>query len=335
MATAAQWLSATRPRTLSAAIAPVLSGTAIAAFAPGKGLDGSWERPGGLTIVIAIKALACLLVALGLQIGSNFANDYADGVRGTDDHRIGPTRLVASGQASPLLVKRAAWLSMGLAVVIGLALLIPLAWSYWLAGQGLWVTIACLLVGLACVWAAWSYTAGHHPYGYIGLGELFVFVFFGLVATIGTVVVLRPPGLPVESSAGLNPPIPWAATWVLAIVMGLLACAILVANNLRDIAEDRASGKLTLPARLGDHPSRVLYVGLIGLAQLLIVLLAMMISYWLLLGLLGLLLAAPACHRVWSGASGRSLIAVLAASGRAQLLAAIGLLAGLILNWWL
>src|SRR5690242_4101043 len=197
MATAADWVAGARPRTLPAAISPVLAGTGVAAYAD----DLVWW-----------KALLALVVALALQVGVNYANDYSDGVRGTDADRVGPMRLVGSGAASPSAVKAAAFLSFGVAAVAGLVLAATTAW--WLVA-----------VGVLCVLAAWFYTGGSKPYGYLGLGEVMVFCFFGLVAVIGTTYVQT-------------------ETWRLpslfaAIGIGAIACAILVANNLRDIPTDR------------------------------------------------------------------------------------------------
>src|SRR4051812_23109246 len=226
MASAGQWLEGARPRTLPAAIAPVAAGTGAAAYASG---------------VVAWKAALALLVALALQVGVNYANDYSDGVRGTDADRVGPVRLVGSGAARPEAVRNAALASFGLGGLAGLVLALTTAW--WL-----------LLVGVACVLAAWFYTGGRRPYGYRGLGEVSVFVFFGLVATVGTTFVQ------VED-----------ITWVSALAgvgCGALACAILVANNLRDLETDRVADKHTLAVRLGDERTRWLYVTLLLVAFL-------------------------------------------------------------------
>ena len=214
--TAAHWVAGARPRTLPAAISPVLAGTGVAVYDH----QAVWW-----------KALLALVVALALQVGVNYANDYSDGVRGTDADRVGPMRLVGSGTASPGAVKRAAFLAFGVAAVAGLVLAATTAW--WL-----------VLVGAVCVLAAWFYTGGSKPYGYLGLGEVMVFVFFGLVAVIGTSYV--------QTEA-------WQASAAYAAVgIGALACAILVANNLRDIPTDRGSGKITLAVRLGDERTRLL-----------------------------------------------------------------------------
>ncbi len=221
MATAAQWLQGARPRTLPAAIAPVAAGTGAAALAGG---------------FVAWKAALALLVALALQVGVNYANDYSDGVRGTDADRVGPLRLVGSGVARPVAVRNAALASFAVAGVAGLVLALTSAW--WL-----------LLVGVACVVAAWFYTGGPRPYGYRGLGEVSVFVFFGLVATVGTTFVQAGEVTTASVLAGVG--------------CGALACAILVANNLRDLETDRVAGKHTLAVRLGDQRTRWFYVSLL------------------------------------------------------------------------
>ena len=200
MATPAQWLEGARPRTLPAAVAPVLAGTGVAAF-----LDSA----------VWWKASLALVVALALQVGVNYANDYSDGIRGTDADRVGPLRLVGSGVATAAHVRRAAFLAFGVAAVVGLVLAVTTAW---------WI----VLVGAVCIVAAWFYTGGEKPYGYLGLGEVMVFVFFGLVAVTGTTYV----------QTGSFP----LASLYAAVGIGALACAILVANNLRDIPTDREVG---------------------------------------------------------------------------------------------
>jgi 1,4-dihydroxy-2-naphthoate octaprenyltransferase len=283
------WLVGARPRTLPAAVVPVAIG---AACAVGAG-SVTWWR----------VALA-LVVSLALQVGVNYANDYSDGVRGTDDARVGPVRLVASGLKPPATVKRAAFLAFGVAAVAGLALAAATTW--WL-----------LAVGAAAIAAAWFYTGGPRPYGYAGLGEVFVFVFFGLVATVGTTYVA------VERITGLSV--------VMGCAAGCLSCALLVVNNLRDIPGDAAAGKRTLAVRLGDAGTRVVYVALLAAAAALVVVAA----FWRWPVLLALL-ATPAAVRpvveVRAGACGPALIPVLGATGRLQLvfgaLATIGLLLG-------
>ncbi len=289
-ATPAQWVAGARPRTLPAAIAPVMAATGLA-----------WYQ-GGLRPVAALLAL---LVSIALQVGVNYANDYSDGIRGTDAVRVGPLRLVGSGLARPAAVKRAAFVAFGVAALAGLG--IVLVTGHW------WL----ILVGAVCVLAAWFYTGGSHPYGYLGLGEVFVFVFFGLVAVGGTEYVQTD----AVSLAGV----------VLGVAIGALACAILVANNLRDIAGDTASGKRTLATRLGDRRTRALYVGLIGLAALSLVVVAALSDWLALFGLAGIAALIPAARTVLGGATGRALITVLKATGQAELLTAAALAAGLVL----
>ena len=223
VASIAQWVEGARPRTLPNAIAPVIAGTGAAAWL---GAASWW------------KALLAMLVAVGMIVGVNYANDYSDGIRGTDEDRVGPMRLVGSGAAPAGAVKRAAFLAFGVAGVAGLVLAAATAW--WL-----------LAVGAVCVLAAWFYTGGSRPYGYLGLGEVMVFVFFGLVAVVGTTYVQTRTWEP-------------AALWA-AVGIGALACAILVVNNLRDIPTDAQTGKITLAVRLGDARTRLLFQALIVL----------------------------------------------------------------------
>jgi 1,4-dihydroxy-2-naphthoate octaprenyltransferase len=289
--TATQWLAGARPRTLPAAGSPVIAGTGLAVFEH----SPSWPA-----------AILALVVSIALQVGVNYANDYSDGIRGTDAARVGPLRLVGSGLASPPLVKRAAFVSFGVAGLAGLALVIMTQqWSL-------------LAVGVACVLAAWYYTGGKRPYGYLGLGELFVFVFFGLVAVWGTAYVQVG-----RVSVG---------TLLTGVWVGALACAILVANNLRDISGDAQVGKRTLATRLGDHRTRAFYVSLVTAAAFMIILVALLTTWWALLGLIGLLLIIPPIRVVLSGGSGPALIAVLKATGMAELVCAIGFAAGLVLS---
>jgi 1,4-dihydroxy-2-naphthoate octaprenyltransferase len=288
-ATLSQWIEGARPRTLPAAVAPVVAGTGVAAAV------GSVDWT---------KAVLALGVSLALQVGVNYANDYSDGIRGTDADRVGPLRLVGSGLARPAAVKAAALGFLGLGALLGLALAATTTW--WL-----------LLVGVAALGAAWTYTGGPNPYGYRALGEVSVFLFFGLVAVLGTVYVQ------VES-------LPWEA-WAAAVGVGSLACAILVANNLRDIPTDVESGKRTLAVVLGDARSRTFYVGLVAVAALLAVVLAVGTTPWALLALPGLLPAVPAVRAVVSGATGPALVAVLKGTGVAELLWSVGLAVGLAL----
>lgn len=287
-ATAGQWFAGARPRTLPAAVAPVLAGTAVALSVDG--FDGA-------------KALLALGLALALQVGVNYANDYSDGIRGTDADRVGPVRLVGSGLASPAAVKRAALGALAVGAVIGLVLAITTAW--WL-----------VLVGVCCLLAAWGYTGGSSPYGYRALGEVMVFVFFGLVAVVGTTFVQT------ESADGL------AASVLAGVGIGALACAILVANNLRDIPTDREVGKRTLAVVLGDRRTRLLYAGLVAAAVLALVGVAALTSWWAMLAALALVPLAPALRTVLGGTTGPGLVPVLQQTGLAELVYGLGLLVG-------
>jgi len=287
MATAAQWVEGARPRTLPAALAPVAAGTGAATAVDAFDL---WP------------ALLALLVALALQVGVNYANDYSDGVRGTDADRVGPLRLVGSGAAMPGTVKRAALVAFSVAGAAGLVLAATTTW--WL-----------LLVGVACLLAAWFYTGGRSPYGYRGLGEVSVFVFFGLVATVGSTYVQAREVTTTSVLAGTG--------------CGALACAILVANNLRDRATDAVAGKQTLAVLLGDRRTRGLYVALIGMAYVVVALVAVTHPAALLtVGTAAV--ALPPVLRVMQGAQGRDLVAVLRATG--LLLLAYGVVLGLTLG---
>jgi 1,4-dihydroxy-2-naphthoate octaprenyltransferase len=262
-----KWIQGARPRTLPAAVVPVVVGLAVAI-----GVEGAqWPRAG-----------FALVVSLLLQVGVNYANDYSDGVRGTDEVRVGPQRLVGSGLATPRSVKLAAFLCFGSAAVVGLAL--ALMTSVWV-----------IPVGLAAVLAGWFYTGGKNPYGYIGLGEVFVFVFFGLVATVGTTYVILEKIPPMA--------------WLQGIATGCLSCALLVINNLRDIPTDRLVGKRTLAVRLGDERTRILFISLIllgiGCGTV-----AAISQPWSLIVLLCLFPAVRPLRSVRRGASGHELIAV-------------------------
>ncbi len=311
-----RWAVGARPRTLPAAVVPVLVGTAAAhpsQFGTHSGVGSLHTSLGG---DFWWRALGALVVALAVQVGTNYANDYSDGIRGTDDVRVGPVRLVASGLASPSAVKRAALFAFGVAGVVGLAL----AWatSWWI-----------LPVGAACLAAGWFYTGGPRPYGYAGLGEAFVFVFFGLVATVGTFYV---------ETLRLDQPVVWFA----AVAVGLLATALLLANNLRDIETDRASGKRTLAVRVGRRMAGHLYVGCLALPFVGVIIWALLSTTGTVhasrpavafLPLLAAPLAAAPITIVASDASGRALLPVLAATGRLQL--AFGVLLSVSLWFWI
>ena len=272
-----QWWQGARPRTLPAAVSPVLVGTGAAAMLGGL-------RP--------LRALLALLVALALQVGVNYANDYSDGIRGTDDDRVGPLRLTGSRLATAAAVRTAAFLAFSGAAVAGLAL-VALSGSWWL-----------LAVGAAAIVAAWFYTGGPRPYGYAGLGEVFVFVFFGLVAVLGTTFTQagRVDGVTLDG----------------AVAVGALACAILVTNNLRDRPSDAAVGKHTLAVRFGDAGTRRFYVLLLAVPFVAVAAMAPA-RHGALLALPALALAVPPARAVLTGAAGPQLIPTLKQTGRLQL----------------
>ncbi|GGL43320.1 1,4-dihydroxy-2-naphthoate polyprenyltransferase [Nocardia jinanensis] len=276
MATAAQWIEGARPRTLPNAIAPVVAGTGAAAA-----IDGA----------VWWKALLALGVSMALIIGVNYANDYSDGIRGTDDERVGPLRLVGSGLASPAAVRGAAVASLAVGAVLGLLL-------------ALWSAPWLLLVGAICLAGAWFYTGGSKPYGYSGFGEIAVFVFFGLVAVLGTqyVQALR---------------IDWAGG-ALAVGVGAFSSAVLVANNLRDIPTDTETGKTTLAVKLGDTRTRTVHLVLL-LIPFLMTLVLVARTPWALAGLLAVPLAVRANAPVRANRGGLELIPALRDSGLALL----------------
>ncbi|MBX7435051.1 1,4-dihydroxy-2-naphthoate polyprenyltransferase [Mycobacterium sp. Y57] len=276
MASFAQWVEGARPRTLPNAVAPVLAGTGAAAWL---GAASWW------------KALLALVVAMGMIVGVNYANDYSDGIRGTDDERAGPLRLVGSRLAAPRSVLTAAIVSLGTGAVAGLVL----AWfsAPWL-----------IVVGVACIAGAWLYTGGSKPYGYSGFGEVAVFVFFGLVAVLGT-----------QYTQALR--VDWVGV-TLAVATGCLSSAVLVANNLRDIPTDAQSGKITLAVRLGDGRTRVLFGALLVIAFVLTLALVPA-NPWCAAGLVALPLALRAAAPVRRGSGGRDLIPVLRDTGLTML----------------
>ena len=280
-----KWIAGARPKTLPAAIAPVAVGTALA----GNSMD-------------PLLALLALLVSLSLQIGVNYANDYSDGIKGTDDNRIGPMRLVATGAASAQQVKIAAYLALSSAAVFGLIL-------------SLQTTLWFIAIGALAIAAAWGYTGWKNPYGYFGFGELAVFVFFGLVATMGTFFA-QTGTLTFDSL-------------LVAIPMGSLSCALLAINNLRDRAADELVGKRTLAVRLGDSSARTAFIALLLLSHLSVIFL---FKHWTLLTLLLMPMTYSLIKAIRGGAIGGALIPLLGKTGKLQLRFAILLSLGLLLS---
>ena len=276
MTSPSEWVAGARPRTLPAAVVPVAVGTAVAEAQD----DVVWWR-----------AAAALVVAVAIQVGTNYANDYADGVRGADQARVGPVRLVAGGLASAAAVRAAAVVAFAVAAAAGAAVAVA-------------VGPELLIVGAACIAAGWLYTGGPRPYGYAGYGELFVFVFFGLVATAGSAYVH------LERVTGL------AA--VASVPVGLLATALLVTNNLRDVPTDATAGKRTLAVRLGEPRTRALYVGCVGGAFCAVPAVALSRPAAL-VAFLALPLARRPLATVATGARGRELVPALVDTGRLQL----------------
>ena len=271
-ATASDWIAGARLRTLPLGIAPVIIGTGAATVADGPG------------VYHPVRAVLCLLVAVFLQIGVNYANDYSDGIRGTDQYRVGPSRLTGSGRAKPRTVLTVALSFFALGALAGLTLVI-LTQHWWI-----------LLVGAAAIAAAWFYTGGKRPYGYFGLGELFVFVFFGIVATAGTTYML---------AGTVN-----QEAWFGSVAAGLIACAVLMVNNIRDIVPDKQAGKRTLAVLIGNVASRIVYcVFLLVPFGILAVMAIFYPGAWL--GFFALLLALPACIIVLTAKTSRELILAL------------------------
>ena len=281
-----KWVLGARPRTLPAAVVPVMVGAACASAS-----NPVWWR----------VSLA-MIVSLALQVGVNYANDYSDGIKGTDAVRVGPLRLVGSGVASASSVKRAAFVAFGVAGVSGLVLASVTTW--WL-----------LVVGAAAIIAGWTYTGGPRPYGYAGLGEVFVFVFFGVVATVGTQYVVAEK----LTSAG----------WVASIAVGCYACALLVVNNLRDIPGDTEANKRTLAVKMGDARTRQFFGLLVVIASGAIVAVGIQTQAYAMFGLVGVIATRPALNDIARGAKGRDLIPVLGAVGRAQMILAVTFTIGL------
>lgn len=277
--TVGDWIGAARLRTLPLAVAPVVIGTGAARST---GPEFHW-----------VIALACLAVAVLLQIGVNFANDYSDGIRGTDAVRVGPARLTASGRVKPRTVLVIALIFFALAAAIGLAIIIRTE-QWWM-----------LAIGAACIIAAWFYTGGKRPYGYNALGEVFVFIFFGLVATLGTTWV-QVFTLPQQA-------------WLGAIAAGLFACAVLLANNLRDIDQDRVVGKRTLTVLIGRRATQVLFTLFVLVPFGILAFIALLYPIaWI--GLLALLAGLPAILIVWTYRQAKELVVALALTSLTALL---------------
>jgi 1,4-dihydroxy-2-naphthoate octaprenyltransferase len=285
------WIQGARPKTLPAAIAPVIVGAACAQLE--SSTQNNW-----------LNAVFALAVSLALQVAVNYANDYSDGIRGTDKNRVGPLRLVGSGAKKPADVKKATFLAFGVAAVFGFVLAATTTW--WL-----------LLIGVFCFLAGWFYTGGKHPYGYLGFGEVFVFVFFGVVATMGTTFVIN------EQLT--------LVSFLASVVVGCLACALLAVNNLRDIAGDKISNKKTLAVRIGESGARKFYISLFIAAGFAVILIALSYSAAL-IAILGLAVAVKPIKRVYAGATGADLIDVLVITGRVQILVAISLSVGLLIS---
>ena len=285
------WIQGARPKTLPAAIAPVVVGAACAQLE--SSTPNNW-----------LNAVFALVVSLALQVAVNYANDYSDGIRGTDKNRVGPLRLVGSGAKKPSDVKKATFLAFGVAAVFGFVLATTTSW--WL-----------LLVGVFCFLAGWFYTGGKHPYGYLGFGEVFVFIFFGVVATMGTTFVIN------EQLT--------LVSFLASVVVGCLACALLAVNNLRDIAGDQISNKKTLAVRIGESGARKFYISLFIVAGFAVILIALSYSAAL-IATIGLAAAVKPIKRVYAGATGADLIDVLVMTGRVQILVAISLSVGLLIS---
>jgi 1,4-dihydroxy-2-naphthoate octaprenyltransferase len=321
------WVAGARPRTLPAAVVPVVVGTAAGYVASeyavlhfkshsAHGVTSARFLPTEVPLhhsFAIVNALLALVVALGLQIGTNYVNDYADGVRGTDEVRVGPVRLVAGKLATVRQVKLAALSAFGVAGVAGLVLAIRVSWWF-------------IPIGFLCGLAGWAYTGGKHPYGYLGLGELLVFVFFGLVATAGSAYVQHPANsLPVISA-----PFPWAFAFWVSVPIGLLAAALLQANNLRDVETDKDTGKKTVAVRLGRVQAGYLYVATLATAAAAIGVLQHYRS-WSLLALIAIPVAVPAIRLALSEENGRKLLPMLAITARLQLAVGVLLTIGLLL----
>ncbi|PWB98016.1 1,4-dihydroxy-2-naphthoate polyprenyltransferase [Homoserinimonas hongtaonis] len=288
-ATAGDWIAGARIRTLPVSIAPVAMGTAAAMLLTG---ENHW-----------VRALLCLVVAVSIQIGANYANDYSDGIRGTDQHRVGPSRLTGSGAAKPKTVLTVALVFFGIAALAGVAVVV-LSGQWWL-----------LLVGAACIAAAWFYVGGKRPYGYAGLGELFAFIFFGPVPVLGTMYV-QVGTVTIEAV-------------ILGVANGLFTCAVLIANNIRDIEQDRLAGKRTLSVKIGMTASRVLYCLFMLLPFVILVFFALLFPLAVYV-FFALLIAIPACIIVATGKTPGEFLLALKLASVTLLVYGLGLSAALV-----
>jgi 1,4-dihydroxy-2-naphthoate octaprenyltransferase len=330
------WVAGARPRTFPAAVVPVAVGTAVGYSMSGRlhlnhitlnvGSGGAAAvRHSHTAAVVSLThelnwghALCALIVALFIQIGTNYVNDYADGVRGTDEVRVGPVRLVAGGLATVRSVKLAALISFGIAALAGLVLAATVSW--WL-----------IPVGLVCGLAGWAYTGGPKPYGYLGLGEVFVFIFFGLVATAGSAFVQHAPFSVTIGSIVYSTHFNWAYPLWAGVPVGLLAVALLEANNMRDIETDTVAEKRTVAVRLGRRRAGWLYVALLLVAALAVGVLHRW-NAWALLGLVALPLAIGPVGLAVSDRRGKELLPLLGATARLQIAAGILLTAGIVVG---
>ncbi len=318
------WLAGARPRTFPAAIVPVAVGTAAGYQASGRLVITTITVKGKSVLgdyfvhhLSLINALLALIVALGLQVGTNYVNDYADGERGTDEVRAGPVRLVAGQLATVKQVKNAALIAFGVSGLAGVVLAYRVSW---------WLVPA----GVLCVAAGWAYTGGTRPYGYLGFGEVFVFVFFGLVATAGSAYVQHAPFVTYYNSHGYSFLFPWGMALWAGVPVGLLATALLQANNLRDIETDKVSGKKTLAVRLGRQRAGLLYVFTLMAVALSIGVLQHYRGY-VLLALIGMPLAFYPVRLALSDRNGRRLLPMLGATARLQIAVGLLLTVGLLL----
>jgi 1,4-dihydroxy-2-naphthoate octaprenyltransferase len=320
------WVAGARPRTLPAAIVPVVVGTAAGYLSSGRFFVTTPQISSGCHATVCatfdrqlswLNAVLALIVALGIQIGTNYVNDYADGVRGTDEQRVGPVRLVAGKLASVREVKIAALIAFGIAGLAGLGLAARVTW--WLVP-----------LGLVCGIAGWGYTGGPRPYGYLGFGELFVFIFFGLVATAGSAYVQHAPFVISMGGHLFAYRYDWWFVLWAGVPVGLLAAALLQANNVRDIATDTESGKKTLAVRLGRRRAGLFYCfTLMGVALSI----GVLASYrpWSLLALVALPVAIAPVRLALSDEEGRALLPMLGTTSRLQILAGVLLALGLLL----